>query len=240
MTVLKQNRQGDATRARLVRTAERLFAADGVDAVSLRAVNAAAGLGPSSVHYHFGTKDDLLAAVLLDMGAAVRDRIGANVDTLAAARQPPSVEALVRAVTDPYRDLLLRHRTRGMRWLRIITQIAPRGHTALDATEQHLRDRLLTQVHRTFPDTDDTRLEARWAIALMGFLQALSRADDWGPRESAAEDRLIAFYEDQVIYLIGGVGLLLGGESESAQTVQSGTMSDRPPVAGDVSTRHEL
>ncbi|WP_430334672.1 TetR/AcrR family transcriptional regulator [Rhodococcus sp. ACT016] len=211
MTVPKQNRQGDATRARLVKTAERLFAADGVDAVSLRAVNAAAGLGPSSVHYHFGTKDDLLAAVLLDMGAAVRDRIRANVDALAAAPQPPSVESLVRAVTDPYRDLLLRHRTRGMRWLKIVTQIAPQGHPALDTAEQHLRDRLLTQVRRTFPDTDAARLDARWAVALMGFLQALSRADDWGPRDSGpAEDRLMAFYEDQVVFLIGGVGLLFG------------------------------
>ncbi|MFM1722987.1 MULTISPECIES: TetR/AcrR family transcriptional regulator [Rhodococcus] len=211
MTVSKQNRQGNATRTRIVRTAERLFAADGVDAVSVRAVNAAAGLGPSSVNYHFGTKDDLLAAVLLDMGAAVRDRIGANVDALAEDPEPAGVEALVRAVTDPYRDLLLRHRVRGMRWLKIVTQIAPQGHVALDVTEQHLRDRLLVQVRRTFPDTDAARLEARWAVALMGFLQALSRADEWGPDDPGSADRrLIAFYEDQVVYLIGGVGLLLG------------------------------
>ncbi|MFC9515372.1 TetR/AcrR family transcriptional regulator [Nocardiaceae bacterium NPDC056970] len=211
MTVSKQNRQGNATRTRIVKTAERLFAADGVDAVSVRAVNAAAGLGPSSVNYHFGTKDDLLAAVLLDMGAAVRDRIGANVDALAEDPEPAGVEALVRAVTDPYRDLLLRHRVRGMRWLKIVTQIAPQGHAALDVTEQHLRDRLLVQVRRTFPDTDAARLEARWAVALMGFLQALSRADEWGPEDPGSADRrLIAFYEDQVVYLIGGVGLLLG------------------------------
>lgn len=65
MTDSRQNRQGDVTRLRLLKTAERLFATEGLDAVSLRAVNAAAGLGPSSVHYHFGTKEDLVAAVLL-------------------------------------------------------------------------------------------------------------------------------------------------------------------------------
>ncbi|GAB2633139.1 TetR/AcrR family transcriptional regulator [Prescottella soli] len=214
MTGAKQNRQGDATRARLVKTAERLFAADGVDAVSLRAVNAAAGLGPSSVHYHFGTKDDLLAAVLLDMGAGVRDRIRVNVDELAAAPERPGVESLIRAVTDPYRDLLLRHRTRGMRWMKIVMQIAPQGHPALDATEQDLRDRLLEQVRRAFPDTDAARLESRWAIALMGFIQALGRADDWAPGSSGPSgpsvEWLVDFYEDQVAFLIGGVDRLLG------------------------------
>ncbi|WP_369636392.1 TetR/AcrR family transcriptional regulator, partial [Nocardia sp. JMUB6875] len=124
MTVQTQNRQGNATRTRLVKTAERLFAAHGVDAVSVRAVNAAAGLGPASVNYHFGTKDDLIAAVLLDLGATVRDRIRANTDALAAAETPPTTEALVRAVTEPYRDLLLRHRTRGMRWIKIVTQLS--------------------------------------------------------------------------------------------------------------------
>lgn len=211
MTASRQNRQGDATRIRLVKTAERLFAANGLDAVSLRSVNAAAGLGPSSVHYHFGTKNDLLAAVLLDRGTAVRDQISANVDALAAGEHPPTVDALVRAVTEPYKVLLLRHRTRGMRWIKIITQISQQGHPALEATELHLRDRLLEQVRRTFPTTDPARLETRWAIALMGFLQALSRADDWSDdRRPLTTAQLIDFYEDQVTFLIGGTGHLLG------------------------------
>ncbi|MBT2265654.1 TetR/AcrR family transcriptional regulator [Rhodococcus erythropolis] len=216
MTDSRQNRQGDATRIRLLKTAERLFATEGLDAVSLRAVNAAAGLGPSSVHYHFGTKDDLVAAVLLDMGTPVRDQISANVDALAADKTPPTVEALVRAVTAPYKALLLHHRTRGMRWIRIVTQISqPRmsraGHPALEATELHLRDHLLDQVRRTFPATDPDRMETRWAIALMGFLHALSRADDWsGSGKPLAPERLADFYEDQVVFLIGGVRQLLG------------------------------
>src|SRR5262245_18804353 len=101
MSTATQNRQGTATRQRLVRSAERLFATHGVDAVSVRAVNAAAGLGPASVHYHFGSKDDLLAAVLIDLGAAVRDEILANADAMAAAAQPPTADALVHALTDP-------------------------------------------------------------------------------------------------------------------------------------------
>ncbi|MHA7664025.1 hypothetical protein [Mycolicibacterium sp. HS_4_1] len=40
-----QNRQGNATRAKFVKTAEKLFAEQGVDAVSVRSVNAAVDLG---------------------------------------------------------------------------------------------------------------------------------------------------------------------------------------------------
>ncbi|MVU83861.1 TetR family transcriptional regulator [Nocardia sp. ET3-3] len=210
MTVPTQNRQGTATRTRLVKTAERLFAAHGVDAVSVRAVNAAAGLGPSSVNYHFGTKDDLIAAVLLDLGAAVRDRIRANTDLLAAAETPPTAASLVRAVTEPYRDLLLRHRTRGMRWIKIVTQLSLRDHPALTAAEADLPEHLHTQLRRAFPRSDPARLESRWAIALMGFLQALARADEWHPATAPPAENLLALYEDQVVFLIGGLERLLG------------------------------
>ncbi|MBF6423963.1 TetR/AcrR family transcriptional regulator [Nocardia cyriacigeorgica] len=205
------NRQGDATRLRLIKTAERLFADQGVDAVSVRAINTAAGLGAASVHYHFGSKDELLAAVLIELGASVRDRIRTNVDLLADAPQPPDAEALVRAVTTPYLELLQRHRTRGMRWVKIIAQIAPQGHPALAATDQHLPEVLFAQVRRAFPDADPQRLAARWAVSLMGFVQALSQADDWsrdGTRLTPEE--LATFHEDIVTFVIGGVERLLG------------------------------
>lgn len=219
---LAQNRKGEATRLRLVKTAERLFAEQGVDAVSVRAVNAAAGLGPASVHYHFGSKDELLRAVLTDVGATVRDEIQTNADRLAVAPDPPGTEALVRAVTEPYLNLLRRHRTRGMRWIKIISQISQEGHPVLLATEAHLPDDLLDQVRRTFPDSDPDRLELRWAISLMSFIQALSRADEWtldgaraargarparSARMSAADLEL--FYEDLVRFAVGGVDRLL-------------------------------
>ncbi|MEV0669826.1 TetR/AcrR family transcriptional regulator [Mycobacterium sp. NPDC050441] len=211
MSVAAQNRQGAATRLRLVKAAERLFAAQGVDAVSVRAVNAAAGLGAASVHYHFGSKDDLLRAVLTDVGAPVRDEIAANVALLAADPVAPSADALVRAVTEPYLKLLLRHRVRGMRWIKIIAQISQENHPVMLETEQHLPDELFAQVQRTFPDSDQARLELRWAISIMNFIQALSRADEWrrnGSRLDEAELR--DFYEDLVSFVVGGVDRLLG------------------------------
>ena len=207
VTTSTGNRQGSATRTRLVKTAERLFAEQGVDAVSVRAVNAAAGVGPASVNYHFGTKDDLLAAVLLDLGATVRDRIRAHIDELARRSEPPTAGELVHAVTEPYRDLLRRHRTRGMRWITIVSQMSAHDHPALDATENDLRAALLVQVRRTFPGAAPARLEQRWAVALMVFLQALARAEEWNARPGATPGpgALTDYFDDQVEFLTGGL-----------------------------------
>jgi AcrR family transcriptional regulator len=210
MSGVAQNRQGAATRQRLVKTAEKLFASQGVDAVSVRAVNAAAGLGAASVHYHFGSKDDLLRAVLTDMGAAVRDEIQANVDAMSADPTPPTAAALVRAVTDPYLKLLLQQRVRGMRWVKIIAQISQEGHPMLLDAERGLPDDLFDQVRRAFPRSDPDRLERRWAMSIMTFIQALSRADEWSrDRRGLTPPDLELFYADLVRFVVGGVSTLL-------------------------------
>src|SRR5689334_19816156 len=83
-------RKGEATRRRLIIAAEELFAELGVDAVSVRSINQAAGLGSASVHYHFGSKEALLDAVLLDHGRGVREAILRRTRDLAAAQEAPT------------------------------------------------------------------------------------------------------------------------------------------------------
>jgi AcrR family transcriptional regulator len=53
-----------STREQIILTAERLFAARGLDGVSLREIGAAAGNGNNSaVQYHFGSKNRLVQAI---------------------------------------------------------------------------------------------------------------------------------------------------------------------------------
>ena len=59
------------TKERILDTAERLFAERGYAAISLRQVIAAAEVNLAAVHYHFGTKEDLLDAVVLRKVAPV-------------------------------------------------------------------------------------------------------------------------------------------------------------------------
>ena len=115
MASAAKNRQGRDTRRQLVRVAERLFAEHGVDGVSIRAVNAAADLGAASIHYHFGSKEKLVEAVIDEHGAWVSARVQARAAELAARPEPPRGVELVQAIAVPYLELLERERVRGLR-----------------------------------------------------------------------------------------------------------------------------
>jgi AcrR family transcriptional regulator len=56
--------RGDATRTQILESARKVLAADGYSGASTRAVADRAGVQLSLVHYHFGGKQGLLAAVL--------------------------------------------------------------------------------------------------------------------------------------------------------------------------------
>jgi AcrR family transcriptional regulator len=52
------------TKDRILNAAERLFARDGFEATSLRAITAEAGVNLAAVNYHFQSKDSLVEAVI--------------------------------------------------------------------------------------------------------------------------------------------------------------------------------
>ena len=91
----------DATRARIVSVAERLFAEQGIDAVSLIQINREAGQrNRTAVQYHFGSKQGLIDAILDKHRPGIdRDR-GTMVDAL-EARTDPTLRDAVRAVVMP-------------------------------------------------------------------------------------------------------------------------------------------
>ena len=86
--VLTDTERDLPTDRRLLLAAERLFAAQGVGAVSLRAVIAAAGANVASVHYHFGSKEELLAALLRDRAETLHRRRMALMDSVLAVGTP--------------------------------------------------------------------------------------------------------------------------------------------------------
>jgi AcrR family transcriptional regulator len=57
-------RTGPSTRDRIVAAASKLFYSEGIRAVGVDAVAAAAGLTKRTLYYHFPSKDDLVAAYL--------------------------------------------------------------------------------------------------------------------------------------------------------------------------------
>jgi AcrR family transcriptional regulator len=92
-----------STRETILDTAERLFAERGVAATSIRDITGAAGVNLGAINYHFGTKQDLVAAVFTRRLEPVSNRQWALLDEVEreAGGQPPRLEALIEAMIRP-------------------------------------------------------------------------------------------------------------------------------------------
>src|SRR6185437_3977121 len=89
-------------RERIVESAEKLFAVDGYDAVSFRRLTAAAGVSLSAIHYHFGSKEAVLAEIFVRRAGMLTMR---RLELLEAARRyggkPASLESILDAFLRP-------------------------------------------------------------------------------------------------------------------------------------------
>ncbi len=89
------------TRDRILDAAEKLFAAHGLDAPSLRDITTAAKVNLAAVNYHFGTKDDLICAVFDRLLAPISSRRQQLLDDVLAGSRNPSVERILEAFIRP-------------------------------------------------------------------------------------------------------------------------------------------
>ena len=88
--------------------AEKLFARRGFHGTSLRDITGAAGVDLALVNYHFGSKKQLLSAVVERRGQVLNEE---RLERLAQARlrsapHPPSTESVVDAFLDPILERL--------------------------------------------------------------------------------------------------------------------------------------
>lgn len=94
-----------ATRAKILEAADGLFGERGFDATSTRDIAERSGVNKALIHYHFGTKDDLLEVLLDDyyrrLGGVLREALARGTEPLAQALE----------VVDAYADFLATNRT---------------------------------------------------------------------------------------------------------------------------------
>ncbi|MDI2125330.1 TetR/AcrR family transcriptional regulator [Yinghuangia seranimata] len=159
-----------ATRARLLAEAERLFLAQGYEKVSVRAVNAAAGMNPAAVHYHFGSKEALVVALLQQrLGPLWADRLDA-LTARRAAGWTPGVAELADIIVRPL-DALARTDD-GRMLLHLLARVVL-GNEELPWDQPWFGQRawreLLTAIR---PDLPEEAVRERWRLAFALLLQA--------------------------------------------------------------------
>ena len=177
-------RPGIDGRELILAAAFRLFSEQGIDAVSIRAVNREAGLGPASVHYHFGTKEALLDAVINSYGDSVIDSIRARAQEIVAGDTPASARDLVTMLAEPYVELMDTHRQQGHAWMRIISEVAhSQPKRFLDRSSTRLT---WSAASRVYPHA--TAEAVQGAMQMCSTLLITHLASDWSPRRSASLD----------------------------------------------------
>ncbi|HTH46821.1 MAG TPA: TetR/AcrR family transcriptional regulator [Candidatus Limnocylindria bacterium] len=90
------------TRSRILDVAELLFSEKGLDRVSIRDITQKARVNLAAINYHFGTKDDLIAAVFERRIVPVNQARLAALDAVErAARKAPKLEAVLESFIRP-------------------------------------------------------------------------------------------------------------------------------------------
>src|ERR1041385_1388783 len=91
------------TRSRILDVAEELFGEQGLDRVSIRDITAKAKVNLAAINYHFGSKEDLIAAVFERRVVPVNEARLAALDAVekAAGKKNPKLEAILGAFIRP-------------------------------------------------------------------------------------------------------------------------------------------
>ncbi|GLX10880.1 helix-turn-helix domain-containing protein [Microbispora sp. NBRC 16548] len=187
----------ETTVRRLVDAAERLFAERGIDAVSLREINAAAGQRNSTaLQYHFGDRAGLLKAVLAKHRPEIEARRHQLLDEYEARGPLPQADALRSLAAALVRPAAakLADPDGGRDYLRVMEQLVHRVPPSLPEDGGGSIDRWRELVAPLLPEAA-VRLHQRFMAIRMTYVELARRAS--GP--PARDDRLFTSHLIDVV-----------------------------------------
>ena len=197
-----------SARDRLLDCAERLFADHGVAGVSLRAINAEAGLSPAALHYHFGTKNALLEALLDRRMPALMERRSELLDAVEKGPGPPTSREVMDALIRPLAELLAREGEGGRRYLRMLCRLQADGDIDAQFVVSRYRhgvERLEPMLQRALPDHPVGVVRIRLVLAIDLMLRALADGEQLARDIGAVPDSAAEYVAHIVDFLVGGL-----------------------------------
>jgi len=193
---------GEDTRERILAAAEQLFAERGITSTSMRALTHAAGVNLAAAHYHFGSKEALLDAVIerrarplnearlreLERHEAERGDTGPEVEGIFRAFLMPTVRGLIAA---PEENLLLPRL-----FARVETQPPELLETLYRKHLGSVARRFVEALRRALPELPKELVSDRFRLA-MGSVFSLFSGNfdldfipDHGPQALSVEEKL--------------------------------------------------
>jgi AcrR family transcriptional regulator len=163
---------GEDTRERILTAAERLFAERGITSTSVRALTHAAEVNLAAAHYHFGSKEALLDAVIerraLPLNAARVRELERHEDERGDAG--PEVESIFRAFLLPAVRDLIEGPEESDHLPRLLARVEAQPPELLEGLyRKHLGDvtrRFVEALQRALPELPKEEVSDRFRLAM--------------------------------------------------------------------------
>jgi AcrR family transcriptional regulator len=210
----RQSPVAKSTPERLVEAAERLFAGSGLEGVSLRGVAAAAGVNSAAVHYHFGSREALVEAVLLRRLEGVQRRREELLSGL-GREGDCDVRRLAEVLVLPWAEVAVGGRA-GRAYIKVLAKLwADRRALVSSIVTAHFGDgyrEIGERLARALPEIPRPVLNRRTAFLVQSALttlgdpdvfEAARSQDDAAPSEAEQIAELLDF-------LVGGLSAPVG------------------------------
>lgn len=205
-----------ATPTLLLDVAERLFAENGIDNVSIREIVRASGQSNlSAAHYHFGSREALVAAVIDRRLRAVNILRDKNLDQLEATQGDSSIYTVIQTIVGVLGDVV-KTMPWGPDYVRLIAQ-------ALFSSQLHIREMIDPQtmssyarstrmLRRLLPDLPTRVFNDRFAILESETAYSVAR---WihanGPVTATKTRSYNMMIRNTVDFLAAGMAAPMGG-----------------------------
>ena len=187
------------TKHKILDTAERLFGEQGYDATSLRQIIAAANVNLAAVHYHFGSKEELLDQLVFRRVGPVNEARLAALDRIDAETvgKRPAVERIVEAFLYPVSQTAVEQPA----FVRLMGRIHAEGLMP-GITKRHFQavaERFLGALRRALPELPEDELLWRVHFVIGAMAHTLCGVPIFPGLSAASADfparfrRLVAF-----------------------------------------------
>ena len=196
------NENGRETQERILTAAERLFAEHGIDAISTRDIIEAAGVNGGAIHYHFGTRDQLIVALVERRAGYLgvqRDRYLDELEASGEITLRSVVDVLVRPTAELARDPNGRYHAAFIVAVTNQRELMPVVRRVFD----QYTNRYLAALARVTPHLDDTTRRLRYGIARDIVNRVVGQSDGALQRWIAPLDASTSFEVDDA--LVGAV-----------------------------------
>lgn len=149
---VKRNRSGRITRNKILDAAEQVFADKGVNGASLREIMIAAEVNIAAVNYYFGSKADLLKAVVSRRATQINGtRLSLLEEGLRKNNGVPTIDAWLHAFVAPFVEVESSDDPGWRNFMRVLNWVATaEGH---DAVCQEIIRETYGAMRQTFLDT---------------------------------------------------------------------------------------